>query len=126
MALVLDAGAFIAFERGDPFVAARIKVALDRNDVLRTVTPVVSQVWRDARGRQVRLGRLIDGVDTVSPTLELAKAAGVLCGRTGTADVVDALLACVVRNGDITMTSDPADMARLIADRHVRATVATV
>lgn len=126
MSLVLDAGAFIAFERGDPLMAARIRVALERDDVLRTVTPVVSQVWRDPRGRQARLARLIAGVDNVSPSVEQAKAAGVLCGRTGTTDVVDSLLAGVVRNGDVVMTSDPADLSRLLATLRVRAIVSPV
>ncbi len=44
----------------------------------------------------------------------LAKQAGVLCGRSGTADVVDAtLIGSAARRNDDVLTSDPDDLAHL-------------
>lgn len=43
-----------------------------------------------------------------------AKEAGALCGRSGTADVVDAtVVVSAARRNDDVLTSDPADLARL-------------
>jgi len=43
-----------------------------------------------------------------------ARAAGELCGRTGTADVIDAsVLLCALARGDRIVTSDPGDLRRL-------------
>ena len=44
----------------------------------------------------------------------LARAAGELCGRAGTSDVVDAaIVASASRRGDDILTSDPADLVHL-------------
>ncbi|WP_459547890.1 PIN domain-containing protein [Nocardia sp. X0981] len=53
------------------------------------VPAVVGQAWRDSR-RQVGLGKFLAGCHVVPVDLETAEAAGVLCGRAGTADIVDA------------------------------------
>ena len=48
--------------------------------------------------------------------LELAKAAGILCGRAGTSDPVDALVvASAARRGDDIITTDPEDLRALAA-----------
>lgn len=44
----------------------------------------------------------------------LSRAAGELCGVTGTADVIDASVVLVAReHRDIIVTSDPSDLRRL-------------
>lgn len=52
--LVLDAGAFIAFERNDPRVRALVALASVGKVTLRTSSGVVAQVWRGGP-RQARL-----------------------------------------------------------------------
>ena len=44
---------------------------------------------------------------------ELGKKAGVLLGRSGARDVVDAALICLARDGDDIVTSEPAGLRRL-------------
>jgi len=85
--VVLDAGALIAFERGDERMRALCREALRTGTRLVIPAGVLGQVMRD-RGRQVPLS----GATTEVPPLDriLAAAAGVLCGRSGTADVIDA------------------------------------
>lgn len=56
----------------------------------------MAQAWRDAR-RQVQLGRFLHRCDVLPIGMETAKAAGVLCGKAGTRDVVDAVVVTVGR-----------------------------
>lgn len=114
MSIVLDAGAFIAFERQDVRVQEYLRLARWRNEALRTTAPVVAQVWRDG-ARQASVARLLNLVD-IRPVGEAeAKAAGRLLADSGTSDAVDALVTLVARSGDTIMTSDPDDLARTAA-----------
>jgi hypothetical protein len=76
---------------------------------------VVGQVYRDPR-RQVSVRALLDGPTTEVPSLDrtLAEAAGILCGRSRTSDVVDASVVLVARReGAVVVTSDVEDLVRL-------------
>lgn len=121
MTLVLDAGALVAVERGDRVLSARIAREQSAGRLPRTHGGVVGQVWRGGRGRQVPLARLLAGVDIVPLDDALGRRAGVLLGRAGTSDVVDAALVVLAEDGDEIVTSDPGDLVRLAAasDRHV-------
>jgi predicted nucleic acid-binding protein len=110
--LILDAGAFIAVERGDFKTLTLIENSRNRGVKIVTVSPVVAQVWRDGR-RQVTLARLLTGVEVVAPTDEAAKRAGVLLRRTKMSDAVDALVADLCRVDDVLLTSDPGDLKAL-------------
>lgn len=109
--LILDAGALIAFERTD----RRLVRLLELADELHVPAGVVGQVWRNP-ARQVRLSRLLaTGEVTVHELdLETAKAAGHLCGATGTADVIDASVVLVARGrGGVVVTSDAGAIRRI-------------
>jgi predicted nucleic acid-binding protein len=123
--LVLDAGAFVAFEKGDASLRARLAAARRLGLELATTSPVIGQVWRDGR-RQVLLARLISATNVDAPTELDARRAGELLAKTRTQDVVDALLVGRVKDGDTVLTSDPHDIERLLATAGVRATVVTV
>jgi hypothetical protein len=110
--LVLDAGAFIAFERGDRMLAALFKRELLARRRPRTHGGVVGQVWR-AGARQARLARLVRAVEVVSLDLELGRRAGLLLGRTRRADVIDSALVLLASDGDWIVTSDPRDLQPL-------------
>lgn len=114
MSVVLDAGAFIAFERQDVRVQEYLALARWRNEALRTTAPVVAQVWRDG-ARQAAVARLLNLVDIRSVGVAEAKAAGRLLVDSGTSDAVDALVALVARPGDAIVTSDPDDLRRTSA-----------
>lgn len=114
-AVVLDAGALIAFEKGDPRMRALCREALRTHARLVVPAGVVGQVWRDA-ARQVSLRALLAGATTEVPALDplLAEAAGVLCGRTGTSDVIDASVVLTARREcAVVVTSDVGDLRRL-------------
>ena len=114
-AVVLDAGALIAFERGDARVRALAREALKAGVRLVIPAGVLGQVWRGA-ARQAPLRALVKGPTTIVPALDqvLAEAAGVLCGRAGTSDVIDASVVLVARRERaIVVTSDEGDLRRL-------------
>ena len=118
--LTLDAGALIALERRVRGVAVLVRRALATGEV-RIPGAALGQVWRDG-SRQAVLAALLShpGSRTVPVDESTAKAAGVLCGRAGTKDVVDAsVVVCALLHGDDVLTSDPDDLVRLAADLRV-------
>lgn len=114
-AIVLDAGALIAFERADPRMRALCREALRTGTKLVIPAGVLGQVWRDS-ARQVPLRALLTGETTSIPVLDqvMAQAAGILCGRSGTTDVIDATVALTARlEHAVVVTSDVDDIRRL-------------
>ena len=113
--VVLDAGALIAFERGDGRMRSLVAQARRRRRTLTVPAAVLAQVWRDG-ARQARLAALVgDPVVEVQALDErIARASGVLCGRAGTRDVVDAsvVIAAHLVGGPV-VTGDPDDLLTL-------------
>jgi len=114
-ALVLDAGALVAVDRGDRALAAKLRVAERGGLALRTTGVVVAEAWRDAGGRQANLARLLKSVDVVAVDQRLGQEAGVLMGKAGTTNAVDATVVAVALTGDRVLTSDPDDIGRLVS-----------
>ena len=112
-ALILDAGALVAIDRGDRAMIARLDAAQRHSLEFRSNAMVVAQVWRDPHGRQVPLARLLRAVDIRAVDPEAGRAAGVLLGRANTSDPIDATVVLLAAPGDRILTSDPADLARL-------------
>ena len=113
--VVLDAGALIAFERRDARMRALVREALDTGARLVIPAGVLAQVFRNA-AEQGPLRALTNGPTTAVPPLDrpLAEAAGSLCGRAGTSDVVDASVVLVARRERaVVVTSDAEDLRRL-------------
>jgi hypothetical protein len=113
--VVLGAGALIAVERGDRRVLALCRVATLDGAPVVVPAGVVAQVWRDG-GRQVQLARLVSATGTfVEPLdLEVARLAGVLCGRADTSDIVDATVVIAARRHHAQVLSgDRDDLIRL-------------
>ena len=91
--LVLDAGAFLAVQRGARDVVALVKRERVARRAPVTNGGVLAQIWRGGRGRHAEVARLIAGVEIV----------------------------CLAADGDDIMTSDPGDLRALAeaADIHV-------
>ena len=107
-ALILDAGALVAVDRGDRAMIARLRVAQHSGLELRSNAMVIAQVWRDGHGRQASLARLLRAVDRRD-----GRRAGALLAATGTADPIDATVVLLAAPGDRILTSDPDDLTRL-------------
>jgi len=115
MTLVYDAGALIAADRGDRRFALLHDKLLSADNALPIVpTAVIGQVWRDG-AKQARLARLLKSVSVEPLDETTSKEAGILCGRSATADVIDAaVVALAMRYRAGIVTSNPGDIAKLI------------
>ena len=113
--LTLDAGALIAFERNHRPLVALLVRSLELGLPVAVPAGAVGQVWRDGR-RQARLARLLgaDEIEIVPLDDQRARAAGQLCGLTGTSDVIDAsVVLCASERGHSIATSDATALRRL-------------
>jgi hypothetical protein len=117
-ALVLDTGALIALDRNDRTAWAILRNAADDSAQVSVPAGVVAQAWRGG-SRQALLSRALTHCDEVPLEGSLARATGLLCGRAGTADIVDASVALVAAARSQTgptalITSDPTDLRHLL------------
>lgn len=115
--LTLDTGALLALERGERRLRALLQRAVENRLPITVPAGVVAQAWRGGP-RQARVARLLaDPAVLVVALDELAgRAVGVVCGRTGHADIVDVHVALVARESDAAVvTSDPDDLHRVDA-----------
>ncbi len=123
MTLVLDAGALVAAERRPGGLIALLDdLAAGGDDVPAVPSTVVAQVWRGGRGRQARLGAWLGLCSIVPLDHAAALRVGLLLAATRTSDVVDAHVIDSAVDGDLVVTSDPLDLARLAsaAEKRVR------
>jgi predicted nucleic acid-binding protein len=113
MPVVYDAGVLVAADRNTRRVWAEHRVRLEAGIVPVVPSPVVAQVSRSPT--QVQLRRLLRGCEVVSLTERRAHSAGRLLGRTGSRDVVDAVVADMAAElrADV-VTGDRADLRRLL------------
>jgi len=115
-----DAGALIALNHSDRGIWARHKLALDEGRDIHVPAVVVGQVWRDGR-RQAQLGKVLAGCQVDPVGSETSKAAGTLCGRAGSSDVVDATVVVMATAlSAIVWTSDVKDIRELAGNSGAR------
>lgn len=113
--IVLDTGALVALERGDTSMWVRVAHAVADDAPVVVPAGAIAQAWRWAGPRQARLARALAECDTASFD-QRAKAAGELCGRAHTDDVVVASVALVAADptARVLYTSDPVDLRHLL------------
>lgn len=115
-----DAGALIAAGKNDRRLWAIHHLALEEGRQVIVPAVVVGQAWRDGR-RRVPLGRFLLTCEVEPTRLDSAKAAGVLCGRAGTCDLVDAIVVvAALTHGAVIFTSDGGDISALAEAAGVR------
>lgn len=108
---VLDAGAFIALQRGNPTMRMLVDRIRREKPPLVTSAGVVAQVWRGGAHRPAELAFLLRRTDVVDLTASQARIVGTLLGVTGTSDPVDAHVALIARTRRWpVLTSDPDDL----------------
>lgn len=112
MALTYDTGALLAAEANQRKLWALHACALQRGT--RPVVPatVLAQAWRG--GPQAQLSRLLRGCRIEELDEARARAAGMACARSHTADIIDATVVVgALARGDLVVTSDPDDLERI-------------
>ena len=115
LSVVLDAGALVAIERGDRDLGALLMREARAARTPRTHGGVVGQVWRGGRDRQALLAQALRAIEVVALDDDLGRRAGLALARSRTADVIDAAVVLLARDGDEIYTSDADDLA-VIAD----------
>lgn len=126
MTLVLDAGAFVAVERGNRELAAEVKREWLAGHPSLTHGGVVGQVWRGGAGRQADLARVVRFVIVAPLDEKLGRRAGVLLAKVGSSDVIDAAVVLLAADDDLVLTSDAGDLADLAAATHRRIEIVPV
>ena len=115
MRLVLDAGAFVAVERGDRDVLALLKLERLAERTPVTHGGVVAQVWRGGHGRQAPVAGLLRAIEIAPLDDHLGRRAGLLLGKARGKDAVDAAVVLLAVDGDRILTSDARDLRALAA-----------
>lgn len=112
--LTLDAGALIAYERGETEILKVLQLAFRRNVTPTVPAVVLAEVWRGDR-KDARVAQLLKSCVVEALGVSRAQAAGKLRRSTTGAGAVDACVAVGVRErGDAVATSDPDDMRQLL------------
>lgn len=114
--LTLDTGALLALEHPPkaPIMQARLEEVRRRGGSICIPVGAIAQAWRGSP--QVRLARLIKASDVDVPTLTvtMARAIGMVCGRSGHRDIVDVHVALCARERDHAIVTSDIDDLRLI------------
>jgi predicted nucleic acid-binding protein len=111
-AITFDTGALIAIERRSRRMQALLDEIDRREWEVAVPAGVVAQAWRGG-ARQARVASLLSDERTEVVPLDnpVARAVGLLCGRSGHADVVDVSVAICARQRSLhVVTSDPEDL----------------
>jgi hypothetical protein len=111
MGTTYDTGALVAAEKHRRELWALHARLLQRGE--RPVVPaaVLGQAWR---GPQPALSRLLRGCVIEDLNEQRARAAGIACARSGTDDIVDAIVvAGALARADLVVTSDAAGLEQL-------------
>ena len=120
MGFTLDTGAFIALQRRKRRAWSFVELA-QRDDLdLRAPADVLAEFWRGGHFIGPAAILVDEGVQWIDVTPSLAKRAGRALADAGPGpSAVNALVATVAAAfGDVVLTSDPEDFARLA--RHYR------
>ena len=122
--VVYDAAVLVAADRNERRAWAEHKARLELGVIPLVPAPVAAQVIRSPKQAQLR--RFLTGCVVVPLGENEAHQAGQLLGKTGTTDVVDAVVVTVaIRKEGTILTGDSDDIERLVgASGHEVAVVA--
>jgi len=111
--VVYDAAVLVAADRNERRAWAEHKARLELGVIPFVPAPVVAQVSRSPQ--QVQFRRFLTGCTVVPLGGGEAHEAGSLLGKTGTSDVVDAVVVTTaIRQQAVIITSDTDDIKRLV------------
>jgi predicted nucleic acid-binding protein len=115
--VVLDAGALIAFERGNDEVRAILRTSLALGFRLIVPASVLAQAWRGGP-RSAHLTRLLDAGEVDPLDEQRAREVGVRLGLRQASDLADAhVVCCAVEHRAMIATSDEDDIRGLAGPR---------
>jgi predicted nucleic acid-binding protein len=122
---VYDAAVLVAADRNERRTWAEHKARLEFGALPLVPAPVLAQVSRSPQ--QVQLRRFLAGCTVVPLGENDAHAAGRLLAKTRTSDVVDAFVVTIALSKKaVILTSDSADVERLVRASGQQATIVKV
>jgi hypothetical protein len=102
----------VALDRNEREAWVALRRLVNRGEVPTVPTVVTAQAWRD--GRRPQLARALGDCRPEILGDKLARKAGELCRRSGTADIVDAVvIESAGGRGDDVYTGDVGDLQHL-------------
>jgi hypothetical protein len=111
--VIYDTGALIAGERHDLRLLALHRKLTRQGERPMVPAVVLAQAWRGKS--QPTLARFLKSCQIIPDGELIARAAGVACAVSGTADVVDAIVVTTaIARAATIVTSDPGDLGRLV------------
>lgn len=118
--VVLDSGAFIALEKGDP-VMTHLAERFNREATpLVTSAGVVAEIWRSGQGAQIPIVFLLRRTLVLDLTNPIARVLGLMLGTARTRDPIDAHVVLLARErGWPVLSSDAADLRAIDPTLHV-------
>ena len=109
--ITFDTGALIALDRRDRRVVAFLQEAIRGKLRITAPTCVIGEWWH---GQRASIARILDGIIAEPLTLPLAKTAGEAMALVRGATLVDCVVvASAAQRGDLVLTSDLDDLARI-------------
>jgi hypothetical protein len=118
--VVLDAGAFIALEKGNPVMTHLAKRFAQEGTPLVTSAGVVAEVWRGGDRGQIPVVFLLRRTRVIDLTHAIARVLGRMLGTARTRDPVDAHVVLLARErGWSILSSDAAELYAIDPTLHV-------
>lgn len=111
--MVLDSGALVALDKGDPPMWRRLKMSSLSGTPPITHGGVIGQAWRGLGPRQARLAKALAGIEVVALDGGLGRSAGELLRVSKTSDVIDAAIVLLAHDAGQIFTSDVNDLSLL-------------
>jgi hypothetical protein len=109
--VVLDAGAFLALERGRGAMVHLARRFVEAETPLVTSAGVVAQIWRGGGRAQVPVTFLLRRTQVIDLSYAVAKVLGRMLAVTRTKDPIDAHVVLLARErGWPVLSSDAADL----------------
>ncbi|HVL94107.1 MAG TPA: hypothetical protein VM264_12295 [Acidimicrobiales bacterium] len=111
--MTFDTGVMVALDKDNREAWTALKTYVRSGRIPTIPTVVVAQAWRDGT-RQARLAKALKHCRAEALDEGAARAVGELCGRAGTADVVDAAVVVgAFRRRDVVLTGDARELELL-------------
>jgi len=118
--VILDSGAFVALEKGDPVMTHLVDRFTSEATSLVTSAGVVAEIWRGGTGAQVPVVFLLRRTRVVDLTDAVARILGLMIGARRTRDPIDAHIVLLARErGWPVLSSDAADLLSIDPTLHV-------
>jgi hypothetical protein len=118
--VVLDAGAFIALEKGNPVMTHLAERFAREGTPLVTSAGVVAEIWRGGEGSQIPIVFLLRRTRVIDLTHAIARVLGRMLGAARTRDPVDAHVVLLARErGWSVLSSDAAELSAIDPALHV-------